>query len=49
MKREDERAAVHESLVEYIRSEAGSGADLDVELEEAGVETLQRGRRKTRK
>ncbi len=38
---ERQRLAVHESIVEYARKHARTGADLDEELEAAAVEHLQ--------
>jgi len=43
---ERERHAMHQSIVEYASEMAGSGADLDEDLEKAGVEHLVRRRRK---
>lgn len=43
---ERERHAVHQAIVEYASEMAGSGADLDEDLEKAGVEHLVRKRRK---
>ena len=43
---ERERHAVHQSIVDYASEMAGSGADLDEDLEKAGVEHLVRRRRK---
>lgn len=38
--RERERQAVHDSIVEYAREMAGTGADLDEGLQEASLEFL---------
>lgn len=43
---EHQRRAVHDAIVEYAGEMAGSHADLDEELERAGVELLVRNRRK---
>ena len=43
---ERERHAVHQAIVEYASEMGGSGADLDEDLEKAGVEHLVRRRRK---
>jgi predicted DNA-binding protein len=43
---ERQRRAVHEAIVEYAGEMAGGPADLDEDLEHAGVEHLVRGRRK---
>jgi predicted DNA-binding protein len=43
---ERERHAVHEAIVDYANEMAGSPADLDEDLEKAGVEHLVRRRRK---
>ena len=43
---ERERNAVHQAIVGYANEMAGSSADLDEDLERAGVEHLVRGRRK---
>jgi predicted transcriptional regulator len=44
---ERQRQAVHEAIVEYASEMAGSPADLDEELEKAGVDHLV-SRRRTR-
>lgn len=38
--RDRERQAVHKAVVEYATSMAGSGADLDEDLQEASLESL---------
>lgn len=38
--REQERLAVHEAIVEYAVEMAGTGADLDEDLQEASLESL---------
>jgi predicted DNA-binding protein len=43
---ERERHAVHEAIVEYANEMAGSSADLDDDLERAGIDHLVRKRRK---
>jgi predicted DNA-binding protein len=45
---EREREAVHEAVVTYARAVAGSRADLDEHLEQAGIEHLLGGRRRRR-
>ncbi len=37
---DQQRMLLHESVAEYARSEAGSPADLDEQLEAAGIESL---------
>ena len=43
-----ERQAVHEAIVAYAREVGGSRADLDEDLERAGVANLRGGRRSRR-
>jgi len=43
---ERERDAVHEAIADYANEMAGSPADLDEDLEQAGVEHVVRRRRK---
>ena len=43
---ERERHAVHEAIADYASEMAGTPADLDTDLEKAGVEHLVRKRRK---
>ena len=43
---ERERHAVHQAIVDYANEMAGSLADLDADLEQAGVEHLVPRRRK---
>ena len=46
---EHDRSAIHESIAEYARSEAGTSADLDRGLEEGAVEHLTRDQRKRKR
>ena len=43
---EREREAVHEAIAAYASEMAGTSADLDEDLERAGIEHLLGGRRK---
>lgn len=46
---ERERLAVHESIAEYARAEAGTAADVDDVLERAASEELERATRSRRR
>jgi hypothetical protein len=43
-----EREALHDAVATYARAVAGSRADLDEHLEQAGIEHLLRKRRRRR-
>ena len=43
--RERRRIELHEEIAEYARAHAGSSADLDLDLEQAGNDSLRKKRR----